>query len=414
MTNSGTWTRHGSTIHILDVGPGNGRETGLPEFESWELETTSGSEVQAITEAFRRGQTGVSPLTDLVFYARHPERRGQPIRPEERQLAQEWLTIRDTLVRPTLARLTATPPSPTPPPAPSAADLILGIDTASVAGNRNPNWAQARDEVPIEFAVIRSNWGVWQDSTFLRDWPKIKAAGLVRGAYLFLRFPHSKYPTPPPRPTAQAEALIRTVGDLDPGDLPPTLDVEFPGGRSETRMTTQQILTGVREAWNVLKRHYGVAPIIYTSARVWKEDIGNLPAPDLIESPLWLARYYFSKGPAVYDPRSFAPGGRYRPPAVPTPWGDATNWWIHQYQGDAVRLPGFPTGNIDMNRFNNMRRGATGDRVRWVQRRLGVLENGVFDGSTEASLRSFQQERGLAVDGEIEPRTFAHLCWSKP
>jgi lysozyme len=376
MTNSGTWTRHGSTIHILDAGPGNGQGTGLPESESWGLETTSGSEVQAITDAFRRGQTGVSPLTDLVFYTRHPERRGQPIRPEERQLAQEWLTIRD--------------------------------------GNRNPNWAQARDEVPIQFAIIRSNWGVWQDSTFLRDWPKIKAAGLVRGAYLFLRFPHSKYPTPPPSPTAQAEALIRTVGDLDPGDLPPTLDVEFPGGRSETRMTTQQILAGVRQAWNVLKQHYGVAPIIYTSARVWKEDIGNLPAPDLIESPLWLARYYYPVGPAVYDPRSFAPGGKYRPPAVPTPWGDATNWWIHQYQGDAVKLPGFPTGNIAMNRFNNMHKGATGDRVRWVQRRLGILENGVFDRSTEASLRSFQQERGLDVDAEIEPRTFAHLCWSKP
>ena len=36
--------------------------------------------------------------------------------------------------------------------------------------------------------------------------------------------------------------------------------------------------------------YYGVAPIIYTSARVWQEDLANLPAPDLAESPLWLKR----------------------------------------------------------------------------------------------------------------------------
>src|SRR4249919_1120856 len=99
-------------------------------------------------------------------------------------------------------------------------------------------------------------------------------------------------------------------------------------------MTARQLLDGVREAWKTLRDHYRVAPIIYTSARVWREDLANLPAPDLVESPLWLARYPFWKGTAVYDPRHFA-GGRLNPP-VPPPWGDPTNWWIHQYQGDAV------------------------------------------------------------------------------
>src|SRR5215470_8964836 len=35
----------------------------------------------------------------------------------------------------------------------------------------------------------RSNWGVAEDSVFKRDWPKLRDAGIVRGAYLFLRFP---------------------------------------------------------------------------------------------------------------------------------------------------------------------------------------------------------------------------------
>ena len=170
---------------------------------------------------------------------------------------------------------------------------------------------RAKTQVPIEFAIIRSNYGTSRDSVFPRHWPKLKSANLVRGAYLFLRFPHSGRGVPA-RPAAQARAFIATVGNLDQSDLPPTLDVEFPGGRAETRMTARQLLDGVREAWKTLRARYRVAPIIYTSARVWRKNLANLPAPNLAESPLWLARYFFRPGPAVYDPRHFA-GGRLNP-----------------------------------------------------------------------------------------------------
>jgi peptidoglycan hydrolase-like protein with peptidoglycan-binding domain len=290
------------------------------------------------------------------------------------------------------------------------ASVIYGLDTASVADNKNPNWMQAKTEAQINFAIIRSNWGVWEDSVFKRDWPKMKSAGIVRGAYLFLRFPHPKHQMTAPDPVSQAKALIKTVGSLDDSDFPPTLDVEFPGSRGVTGMTAQQCLDGVRAAWKVLKGYYGVAPIIYTSARVWREDLNNLPASDLRESPLWLARYPFSKGQAVQDSRV----SRLNPPPVPPPWGDATNWWIHQYQGDAISLPGFPTGNVDLNRFNTMRKSATGDRVRWVQRRLGLPQNGQFDDAMDRALRSFQNRKGLPSNGVIDPRTFASLCWSNP
>ena len=306
-------------------------------------------------------------------------------------------------------------PLGTVPPAPATARVTLGIDTAGAAGNRNPDWARARAQVPLEFAIIRAYKGSGRDPdpAFPRDWPKLKAAGLVRGAYLFLRFPRRGW-RPPPSPVAQARAFIAIVGTLDPGDLPPSLDVEFPGvGRRETGMTARQLLDGVREAWRTLRAHYRVAPIVYTSARVWRDDLDNLPAPDLVESPLWLAHYgSFHKGlPAVYDPVRVAAR---RPPPVPPPWGDATNWWIHQYQGDAVKLPGFPTGNVDMDRFNPVARGATGDRVRWVRRRLGIPESCCFDGPTEAALRAFQRSKGIAASGAVDPRTFAFLCWSTP
>jgi GH25 family lysozyme M1 (1,4-beta-N-acetylmuramidase) len=320
---------------------------------------------------------------------------------------------------PTAAPVATPVPTPTPqgaPPKPSASagaitPLILGLDTASVGGNKNPDWVKARTDGGLSFAIIRSNWGTARDSVFARDWPKIKDAGLLRGAYLFLRFPHSKYKTCPD-PAAQAHKLIETLGALEHTDLPPSLDVEFPGGRAETRMSPGQLLEGVRTAWKVLKDHYGVAPILYTSGRVWQEDLSNLPAPDLVESPLWLARYPVKKGTAVRNPELFA-NGRNNPP-VPPPWGDASNWWIHQYQGDALRLPGFPTGDLDMNRFNAMGPGASGDRVRWAQRRLGIAATGSFDAVMATALAAFQARHGLTADARIDPRTFALLCWSNP
>ncbi len=271
---------------------------------------------------------------------------------------------------------------------------------------------KAKNEVPISFAIFRSNYGAFKDTIYAREWPRIKSAGIVGGAYLFLRFPNPdadrKY-GPSPAPEKQAQAVIDTVGKIDHSDLPPTVDVEFPGGRNVTGMSAQQCLEHVRIAWKVLKSYYGVAPIVYTSARVWKDDLNNLPAPDLAESPLWLASYPFRKGPAVFSNVVT----RINPP-VPPPWGDKTNWWIHQYQGDALKLPGFATGNVDMNRFNTVVKGASGDQVKWVQRRLGIANNGMFDAAMETALARFQSSHGLAVNPVVDPRTFGYLCWSNP
>ena len=359
-------------------------------------------------------------MTDLIFSARHPERDPRAkIKPHEKEPAREWVELRkrvlpcilESMKLPTI-EFSTPPPPPSSPISKKEENVIFGLDTASVGDNKNPDWAQAKAEGSISFAIIRSNWGVGQDSVFKRDWPRIKEAGIVRGAYLFLRFPHPKYQMKAPDPVSQAQAFIKMVGNLDESELPPTVDVEFPGGRHVTGMTPQQCLDTVRAAWNVLKNHYGVAPIIYASARVWREDLDDLGAPDLVESPLWLARYFFKKGSAVMNASAFVDGRR--DPPVPQPWGDSTNWWIHQYQGDAVKLAGFPTGNVDMNRFNTMVKGATGDRVKWVQRRLGVVQNGQLDAATESALHAFQNKKGLTPDGVVGVQTFAHLCWANP
>jgi GH25 family lysozyme M1 (1,4-beta-N-acetylmuramidase) len=371
-------------------------------------------------DALRRGERDENRLTNLAFHARHPELQGRRLRADERSLIREWLDIRDRLTRPALSafpagRVTSAIPRPssgTPTPT-AAANVIFGLDTYEGDRNKNPNWAQTKTKADIRFAIIRSNWGVSEDSIFKREWPRIKDAGTVRGAFLFLRFPHPYYNMKSPDPAAQAKAMIKTVGPLNPSDLPPTVDVEFPGGRQVTGLTAQQCLDQVRVACKVLKDYYGVAPMIYTSARVWTEDLNDLPAPDLVESPLWLAKPwpYQLHAPVVLKASIFA--GGHLDPKPPPSWGPG-NWWIHQYQGDADAraLPGF--AQVDIDRFNPLQGGATGDRVKWVQRRLGVAQSGQFDAAMTKAVGALQNEKGLAASGVVDLPTFTYLCWQNP
>jgi lysozyme len=284
--------------------------------------------------------------------------------------------------------------------------MILGIDTASVAGNKKIDWTAAK-AAGLSFAILRAAFGDEADGAFAREWDRTTDAGLLRGAYLFLRFPRGGKRAP--EPEMQARALLSAIGAVQPDDLPPILDLEFPGeGRAETGFTVAQCLDWVLRARGVIKDALGVDPILYTSARVWRDDLGNSRSTDLVDCPLWLARYYFKDGLSV---RSGAAFSDLPAPAVPPPWGDADNWWMHQYQGDATGFPGF-NGKVDLNRFNPYYTG-NGARARWVQQRLGVTVDGRFGEISKAALADFQAERGLIADRVVGPRTFAYLAWQK-
>ena len=58
----------------------------------------------ALVQAINAGVRNDARLTDLVFYAQHPERNERSIDPQrEPNLVEEWVTIRDNAVRPALA-----------------------------------------------------------------------------------------------------------------------------------------------------------------------------------------------------------------------------------------------------------------------------------------------------------------------
>lgn len=56
-----------------------------------------------------------------------------------------------------------------------------------------------------------------------------------------------------------------------------------------------------------------------------------------------------------------------------------------------------------------LRRGMQHERVKELQRRLGVEPAGVFGPKTEAAVRAFQRERGMVPDGIVGPKTWAEL-----
>jgi hypothetical protein len=280
--------------------------------------------------------------------------------------------------------------------------MLIAVDYAAVDGNHPPDFkafgeACTKAGSTASIAIFRGAYGTTPDLTVQRDWNAAKSAGMVCASYLFLRTNEALLPE------AQVHAFASNVGPLRLNDFVPIIDVE------DTGMPAELELKWVHRAWLEIRRTYGVSPILYDSARVWAEDLHNLPAGEMTDSPQWVAKPWpwEVKTPAHLSPLPFADGQL--EPKVPPSWGPG-NWWMHQYQGDARPAPGF-SSTVDLSRFNVMRQGEAGARVRWVQRRLGMIETGKFDADMATCLQVFQRGNGLVADAIIGPRTFAALCW---
>lgn len=285
--------------------------------------------------------------------------------------------------------------------------MIVGIDFASVDGNKLPDFAMAKTMCAsfgsrLAIAIFRGAWGTSPDPTCRREWQRAIDAGLIVGSYLYLRAPYGAFNS---SPEDQADVLYDSTPKLGPGHLPPILDVE-------ARWQSPAIeLEWVHRAWVRLKELFGAPPMIYTSARVWHEDLHDLPAGEMVDSPLWLAKPW----PKEIRTRPDLEGSIFATgkldPVVPLPWG-AGCWWMHQYQGDAIGLSGFPN-TVDLSRFRSMKLGEQGPRVEWASGRLGK-KTMVFDARMRQAVIALQAEAGIAQDGVIGPVTFSHLAWRSP
>jgi peptidoglycan hydrolase-like protein with peptidoglycan-binding domain len=296
----------------------------------------------------------------------------------------------------------------------------LGIDYANtdhilppgISGFTKARATGARLIIPR--AIFGGLRGPFQDSYWARDKAVIVEAGLNRSAYLFITVPTKANPGTP-QPRAQAEAFINYVGnELGPPmlgkrhqSMVPFIDIEM----ASDVLTADQYYDWHLEVAQILRDYYGAWPGIYTSNRVWIENMKRHAAGKLAACPMWVAKPWpwAPRSPAKLDG---APG--WYPTTIPQ-FGDSTNWMVYQYQGDGLGMPGFTPGAVDMNRVNLVRRGAKGSIVRWIQARAGGLAvDGDFGPLTDARIKALQSSYAIAADGIVGADTWTLLSWLNP
>lgn len=192
---------------------------------------------------------------------------------------------------------------------------VKGIDVSYYQGS--VDWpAVAADGV--EFAFVRVSDGTtFLDPTFDMNWDGTRAAGVVRGAYQFFR--------PGEDPIEQADILLDAIGHhVEPGDLPPVIDVEVSGG-----LDSGTVSANVQMWIEHVEAEIGRAPIVYTGKYFYQDSVGA----DLSTYPLWHAQYTGASCPNIADQ-----------------W-DAWAIWQYDDAGDVAGIG----GGVDMNRWNGDR-----------------------------------------------------------
>ena len=188
---------------------------------------------------------------------------------------------------------------------------VHGIDISHYQGK--VDWkmlSQTRQsQFPVRFIFMKATeGGDFADNHFIANFDSARVHGFIRGAYHFYN--------PKTDPIRQAEFFKNSV-NLEPGDLPPVLDIE-------KKAKDMNRLRDDLKIWlQLIEKHYGVKPIIYAS---YKFKTSYLNDSVFNSYPYWIAHYYVDSV-------------RYE--------GDWSFWQHH----DAGTLPGIDE-QVDLNIFN--------------------------------------------------------------
>ena len=158
---------------------------------------------------------------------------------------------------------------------------VRGIDLSHYQDRID--WERLRNasvqQVPLRFMFIKATEGVSLiDENFNENFYQAKRNDIVRGAYHFF--------VPDADARKQAEFFLKQV-HLEPGDLPPVLDVEKSG-----RLDKQQLRKAVKTWLDIVEKHYGVKPVIYTG---YSFKMKYLSDADFDQYPYWIAHYYVNE-----------------------------------------------------------------------------------------------------------------------
>jgi lysozyme len=294
---------------------------------------------------------------------------------------------------------------------------VLGIDVSH--HNGRVDWPTvARSDARFAFAKATEG-SSFVDPRFDENWPAIRDAGLLRGAYHFAR--------PGSDPDVQAARFASIIGPPSWGELPPALDLEVMDGQSK-QAVIDWTLAFVTKAEALL----GCELIIYTGG-LWRQQLGAPNVAQLSTRLLWTARYGQTQ------------------PIVPMPW---TKWSFWQFtdgqSGNVQNIPGV-SGLCDCNWYdgddaalqalsNGLGNGPTpvppapppvqGDtwpgrffvwpstptvrgqdvaawQTRLARRAFTVRVDGIYGPESRTACIAFQRHAGLSPDGVVGRDTWA-------
>jgi lysozyme len=196
-------------------------------------------------------------------------------------------------------------------PTVASAVQTRGLDVSHFQGT--VEWPQVI-QAGYAFAFIKATDGItYVDPEFTANWRGAKAAGLLRGAYHFFEADDD--------PQQQAENFLNTVV-LEPGDLPPVLDVESSSTSAQVPVAT--IVERIAAWLQAVEQATGCTPILYTDASYWN----SLATEQFGGYPLWIAEYGVAS------------------PTLPKGW---TSWAFWQFT-ESGTVPGIAT-SVDLNLF---------------------------------------------------------------
>jgi GH25 family lysozyme M1 (1,4-beta-N-acetylmuramidase) len=195
---------------------------------------------------------------------------------------------------------------------------LEGVDVSHHEGNID--WPKAK-AAGLAFAMIKATQGTtFVDPMAQANLLACRAAGIVTGMYHFYRHDAD--------PAAQAAFFLHNIGSVQPGDLPPAVDVEEPAdGAGPVNYSQAEVVQRVQVFVQAVRSVTGRAPMIYTYPAAWQSLTGNSSA-FAATNPLWIASY----GKTT--------------PQLPGGWKDYMLW---QYT-DKGTVPGI--GTVDRDRFN--------------------------------------------------------------
>ena len=200
---------------------------------------------------------------------------------------------------------------------------VHGIDISHYQGDIDwEKLSQTRQsQFPIRFIYMKATeGGDFSDKNFKANFDSARVHGFIRGAYHFYN--------PKTDADKQADFFIRSV-NLEPGDLPPVLDIEKKG------KDMKKLQADLKPWLRRVEAHYGVKPIIYAS---YKFKTKYLNDSVFNSYPYWIAHYYVDS--VKYQ-------GEWK-------------FWQHT---DVGTLPGIKE-QVDLNIFNGGKEGLDALRIK--------------------------------------------------